>query len=435
MKLVNFNKFKQPSNPLLRLSAQLCCVLFFLFFMGKEGVAGYQPDLMVRLASETDAAYLGSGIYEGTASVQSRSQPAYSGLPAQFLVFLKNAGDQPDSYLLTGTGSGGGVTVSYLDDGGVDRVAALSGAGYRSATLAPGGTMVLLLQVSPTLLTLGASYRVTVTAVSTGDPLTADQVKTETVACSLTAAVTVSPPPDGTGAPGTVVNYPYTVTNVGNGNNAFALSVTGSSGWNTALFADDGHGGGIAGDGVRQPGETQGCVTTGVLAPGASHRFFLAVTIPETGSDGARGDSLLAVSGEGASRTDQVSTSALAAVLSLSEGVRNLTRGGAFAASADAVPGDLLQYRMGVTNSGSAPATSVTIDSAIPPALAVAQESLYVSLSSSGDAAPCAAAECGVATIRGGSIVAQLGQGATEAVGGSLLPGKTIYLFFKAQVQ
>lgn len=435
MKLANSNKSAARSNPLFRLPAQLCCVLFFLLFMGKEGVAGCQPDLMVRLASETDAAYLGSGIYEGTASVQSRSQPAYTGLPAQFLVLLKNAGDQPDSFLLTGAGSGAGVTVSYLDAGGIDRAASLSGAGYRSAALAPGESLVLLLQVNPTLFVLGASYRVAVTAVSTGDPLAVDQVKTETVACSRTAAVTVSAPPDGSGAPGTVVNYPYTITNVGNGDNTFTLSVTGNSGWNVALYSDDGAGGGIAGDGVRQPGEAQGCVTTGVLAPGASHRFFLAVTIPESGSDGARGDSLLAVSGEEASGTDQVSTSALAAVLSLSEGVRNLTKGGAFAANADAVPGDLLQYRMGVTNSGSVPATSVTIDSAVPSALVVAQESLYVSVSSSGDAAPCAATECGMATIRGGSIVAQLGQGATEAAGGSLLPGMTIYLFFKAQVQ
>ncbi len=435
MRLVTSNKFPDTYNPLIQLLAQLCCVLFFLLFMGKGAFAASRPDLMVRLASETDAAYLGGGIYEGTASVQSRSQPAYPGLAAQFRVQVKNAGDQPDRFLLTGPGSGAAVTVGYLDAGGVDRTADLSGGGYLSASLAPGESLSLLVRVSPVSFTPGASHRVAVTAVSIGDPLAVDQVKTETVACVETAAVIVSAPPDGTGSPGTVVNYPYTVTNVGNGDNAFALSVTMGSGWRGELFADDGAGGGIAGDGVRQAGEINGSPGTGSLAPGASYRFFLAVTVPETGSDGARGESTVAASGTGASGTDQVNTTLLSAVVLLSEGVRNLTRGGIFAASADAVPGDLLQYRMAVTNGGSAPATSVSIDSPIPPGLVVAPDSLLLSLAPTGEGAPCAAAQCGQARIGEGGVIAQLGEGATSAAGGILAPGRTIYLYFKAQVQ
>ncbi|MBU5637011.1 DUF11 domain-containing protein [Geomonas sp. Red69] len=429
------NKSTASSKVPFRRHAQLCCVLFFLFFMGNGALAACQPDLMVRLASETDAAYLGGGVYESTAVLQSRSQPAYPGLPAQFRVLLKNAGDQPDRFLLTGPGSGGGVAVSYLDAAGVDREAALSGAGYLSALLAPGESQVLLVRVSPTAFTPGASYRVAVTAVSVGDPLAVDQAKTETVACLGTAAVVVSAPPDGSGAPGTVVNYPYTVTNVGNGDNAFALSVTLPGGWRGELFADDGAGGGTAGDGIRQGGESRGSTGTGNLAPGASYRFFLAVTVPESGSDGARGESLLSVSGDGASGTDRVNTTAVAPVVLLSEGVRNLTRGGIFAANADAVPGDLLQYRMAVTNGGSAPATSVAIDSPIPPGLSVAPDSLLLSLAPTGEGSPCPATECGLARIADGTLTAQLGEGATVATGGSLSPGKTIYLFFKAQIQ
>lgn len=435
MKLIRSNKFTEWPKPLIRLFAQLCCVLFFLFFMGNEACAACRPDLMVRLASETDAAYLGEGIYESTAVVQTRSQPAYPGLPAQFRVLLKNAGDQPDRFLLTGPGSGSAVTVSYLDGTGADQSAALSGAGYLTAALAPGESLVLLVRVSPIAFTLGASYRVAVTALSIGDPLAVDQAKTETVACVQTPAVTISAPSDGSGAPGTLVSYPYTVTNVGNGDNAFALSVTMGSGWRGELFADDGAGGGIAGDGIRQPGETNACLGTGSLAPGSSYRFFLAVTVPDTGADGARGESLLAASGNGASGTDQVNTTAVAPVVVLSEGVRNLTRGGIFAAGADAVPGDLLQYRMAVTNGGSVPATAVTIDSPIPAGLSVAPDSLLLSLASTGEGAPCAAAECGLARIAEGSVVAQLGTGATASTGGALPPGKTIYLFFKAQVQ
>ena len=435
MKLGVINKSRAGSESPCLLLAQLCCALFLLLFMAMPAHAGYQPDLMVRLASEGDSSYLGQGVFESGAVTQSRSQAAYLGTPAQFRLLLKNAGDAPDSFIVTGPGSGSGITVSYLDQGGVDRVAELSGAGYLTASLAPGASVALLVQVTPAVFTLGASYRVSVSAVSANDPAATDQVKTETVACGPTAAVTVSAPPDRSGAPGAVVNYPYTATNVGNAGNSFNLSLQSSAGWQGALYADDGAGGGIAGDGVRQSGETRTSVSTGSLPPGAAYRFFVAVTIPEAGADGARGDARLAVTGEGASGADQVTTSAIAAAVSLAESVRNLTRGGAFAAAASAVPGDLLQYRMAITNSGSAPATSVSIDNTLPSGVALVPDSLLIALAPEGDAGACALPQCGWARESAGSIVAHLGQGATDAAGGTLSPGRTLYLFFRAQVQ
>ncbi|WP_226377924.1 DUF11 domain-containing protein [Citrifermentans bremense] len=409
--------------------------MFLLLLMGEEALAAYRADLLVRLANEGDASYVGAGIFETTALIQSKSQASYSGYPAQFRVQVKNAGDQADSFILTGPAGGSGFTVSYRDQGGVERASELSAGGYRTESLAPGASAVLLVQVTLSQFTLGASYRVPVTAVSAGDAASLDQVKTETVACGLTAAVTVSAPPDGSGAPGSLVTYPYTVTNVGNAVNSFTLSLGEGCAWPATLYADDGAGGGIAGDGVRQPGEMNRCVSTGPLAPGASHRFFLAVVIPETGVDGARADARLAVAGEEASGSDQVTTTALAAVLSLVDGVRNLTKGGVFAANVDAVPGDLLQYRMAVTNSGSAPATTLRIETPVPVGLKLAPDSLLLSLASEGEAAPCPEAQCGLASATEGNIVALLGEGASDTVGGTLSPGKTLYLFFKAQVE
>uniref|UniRef100_C6E548 Conserved repeat domain protein n=1 Tax=Geobacter sp. (strain M21) TaxID=443144 RepID=C6E548_GEOSM len=435
MTLVHLNKYgarvKRPSF----LLAQLCCALLFLLLMGKEAFAAYQADLMVRLANEGDSSYAGAGIFETTAVIQSKSQGSYSGYPAQFRVQVKNAGDQTDSFVLTGPAAGSGFTVSYRDQGGVERAAQFASGGYRTQSLAPGASVVLLVQVTLSRFTPGASYRVPVTAVSAGDPAGADQVKTETVACGLAAAVTVSAPPDGSGAPGSLVLYPYTVTNVGNAVNSFALSLEGGAPWPGILYADDGAGGGIAGDGVRQPGEENRCVSTGPLPPGASHRFFLAVAIPESGSDGARADARLTVTGEGASGNDQVTTTALAAVLSLVDGVRNLTKGGIFASAVDAVPGDLLQYRMAITNSGSAPAKAVRVESPLPAGLKLTPDSMVVTLAADGEGAPCPAAQCGRAWGGEGNIVALLGEGAGDAVGGSLPPGKTLYLFFKAQVE
>lgn len=434
MRLVDINKLPPRAKGPWFLTAQLCCALFFLLLMGGEALAAYRADLMLRVATEADSSYLGAGVYEAAAVTQTRSQAAYTGIPAQFKVLLRNAGDENDSFVLTAPASGSAFTVSYLDQGGVDRAAALSGSGYRTPILAPGEALTLLVQVLPVQFTLGASYRVAVTAVSVGDPFAVDQVKTETVACGLTAAVTVSAPPDGSGAPGSVVNYPYTVTNVGNAVNSFTLSLPGG-GWRGELYADDGAGGGTAGDGVRQPGETRSCTSTGPLAPGNSYRFFLAVTVPETGTDGARAEALLAVAGDGANGTDRVTTNAIAAVLAVTEGVRNLTQGGIFSADANALPGDLLQYRMGITNSGSAPATAVGIESPLPSGLTLQPDSLRISLAADGEGASCAALQCGSARLAEGSIVARLGEGATETAGGTLLPGRTLYLFFKAQVQ
>jgi uncharacterized repeat protein (TIGR01451 family) len=436
MKLTNINNREAASSRPRLLLTRVCCLLLLLLFMGtKAFAAGYQPDLMVRLASAGDATYLGAGVFESVAVTQSKSQPAFPGSAAQYRVLLRNAGDTTDRFLLQGTGSGNGITVRYLDDAGMDLSAAISGAGYDTVSLGPGQSVSFLVQVTPASLPLGASFRVTLTASSASDNGKLDQVKTETVACSLTAAVTVTSPPDSWGFPGSVVNYPYTVTNVGNSGNTFSLSAADSTSWPSSIYADDGAGGGIAGDGVRQSGENHEVSSTGPLAPGESYRFFLAVTVPETSADRAHSDSHLAVTGAGASASDQVTTSAIAAVITVAENVRNLNQGGAFAVNANAVPGDTLEYRMTITNSGSAPATSVGIDNPLPVSTVCLPGSLWIGTSPGGDGTPCAAPQCGWVRESAGSVVARLGQGATEAAGGTLSPGKTLYVYFRVQVE
>lgn len=434
MTLHGFNKKGgRPKSP-WRLISQLGCVLFFLLLMGIEAFAAPRPDLMLRLASEADSAYLGAGVFEETALLQSRSQAAYPGVPGRFRILLKNVGDEAGSFLITGPGSGAGFSPSYRDEAGVERVASVSGPGYRTPVLSPGAEEVLFLEVTLTQFTLGASYRVAVTAAAEAQPGATDQVKAETVACGPTAAVTVTAPPDGRGFPGSVVYYPYTVTNVGNGENAFALSLE-PGGWQGVLVADDGAGGGIAGDGVRQPGELHGCSGTGPLPAGGSYRFFAALTVPASGVDGASSEALLQVAGRDALGTDRVRTSVMAAVVTVADGVRNLDRGGGFAASADAAPGELLQYRLAVTNSGSAPATEVSVDSAVPSGLEPVPGSLKLALGAEGEGEACPASTCGWATVSQGNLAAHLGEGGSESAGGSLPPGSTIYLFFKARLQ
>jgi uncharacterized repeat protein (TIGR01451 family) len=435
MKLTIFNLIRGALLRLVALLPPVCGALLILLLLGvAQAFAGYQPDLLVRLASEGDFAYLGSGVFETTALLQSRSQASFPGTPASFRVLLKNAGDFPDSFLVRGDGPVNGATLRFLDQAGVDRSAALS-TGFATPTLAPGESIAFLVQVTPVVFQLGASFRVSVTAASVADPGKTDQVKTETVACGSTAAVVVSTPPDGLGFPGGVVNYSYTVTNVGNANNSFTLAASSAAGWPCAIYADDGAGGGVAGDAVRQGSESTPCTSTGILPPGASYRFFVAVTIPAASGDGSHADTQTLASGEGASGADLVTTSAVTAAISVAESVRNLTAGGAFAPSANALPGETLEYRMAVTNSGQASATSVDVRSAVPSNTVIVPASLRIGSAPVGDGEACAAALCGWVVQTNGNIVAHLGQGATETAGGSLQPGRTLYVFFRVRVE
>lgn len=432
MKLISFNKYHGYLKPLL-LALKLSCALLFPVLMGTAGEAlGYQPDLMGRPAGE-EGAYVGEGVLEPGWITQSISQPAFPGSAAQYRIVLKNIGSFPDRYLLKGSWNGNGLTVRWLDEG-VERASVLSGAGYSTVTVAPGASISFLLQVTPAQLPAGASYRVTLSAASVADPAKVDQLKTETVACGLTSAVTVSTPPDAWGFPGGVVNYPYTVTNVGNSSENFSLSFSGSTSWPTAIYADDGSGGGVAGDGVRQGGETRETISTDVLSPGASYRFFVAVTVPPESLDRNRADTRLSVSSDGARGGDEVTTSAIAAVITLAENVRNLTRGGPFTPAAEALPGETLEYRMSITNSGSATATGVAIDTPLPGSSGYIPGTLWIGTAAGGDGAPCAAAACGYARASGRNLIARLGEGATDTAGGALAPGKTLHVFFRVQV-
>jgi uncharacterized repeat protein (TIGR01451 family) len=434
MDLIYSNKFCTGRKPRL-LALKLTCAVIFLVLMGTAGVAlGYQPDLMGRLASQ-EGAYVGEGILEPGVVTQTTSQPVFPGRTAEYRIVVKNLGSQPDRYLLKGSWNENGLSVRYLDEGGVDRGSILFGAGYSTAIVAPGATVSFLLQVTPAQPLPGASYRVTLSATSLTVPDKVDQIKAETVACAQTAAVTVSTPPDAWGFPGSLVTYPYTVTNVGNTEENFNLSFSRSTSWPTAIYADDGAGGGIAGDGVRQAGESRETVSTGVLPPGASYRFFIAVTIPSDSVDRSRADTRLSVFSEAARAGDEVTTSAISALLTLAESVRNLSRGGPFAPVTEALPGDTLEYRMSLTNSGSTGATGVAIDVPLPGNTGYLPGTLWVGTSASGDGPPCAAADCGFARESGGNLIARLGQGATDAAGGTLAPGKTLHLFFRVQVE
>ena len=111
--------------------------------------------------------------------------------------------------------------------------------------------------------------------------------------------VSISPASSsGYGGPGEIVDYAASVTNVGAIASVFNLSIASAAypAWPIALYADDGAGGGVANDGVHQPGEGTVVASTGPLAPGASFNCFVTVIIPGAAVQGATDTATLTAS-------------------------------------------------------------------------------------------------------------------------------------------
>ncbi len=277
---------------------------------------------------------------------------------------------------------------------------------------------------------------------------------TVTTTVSSVYSVSVNSPADKYGNSNTTVDYTYTVTNTGNANNTFSLSAASGAGWTVTLYADDGAGSGTANDGIRQGGETNVTNSSGSLIANATYKFFVSVTIPANTADGTTdGTTTLTVTGSGDAgagddTSDNVLTTVQAPLLSITKNVRNVTAAGSFNTTATADPGNTLEYRIQVTNSGTVIATSVTLTDSDNAYTTYTGGSIWIGPdgatyngagnsvktdSSSGDAV-CASDACGAANESSGNITAYLGNGATESAGGSLGIGSTAYIYFRVTV-
>ena len=280
---------------------------------------------------------------------------------------------------------------------------------------------------------------------------------TTTVTVTSVFSVTVTTPPDQAVPSNTTAYYAYTVTNTGNDNNTFALSAASGAGgnnWTVVLYADDGAGGGTANDGIHQAGETNITNSTGVLPADNTYRFFLAVTIPAGVANGQTDDSVLTVTGSGDpgagdDTSDTVTTTAQAPTLTVTKQVRNVTDAGAFGNTANAAPGNTLEYQLHVVNGGTVAATNIVLtDNTVGTSTTYTAGSIWIGSngttyngggnanktdSNSGDPA-CGAEACGAANVTGGILTAYLGNGATESTGGSLGLGSEVWVYFRVTV-
>jgi uncharacterized repeat protein (TIGR01451 family) len=152
----------------------------------KPAVRPYQPDALVKLSTEADAAYFYNYWYENPALLQVKSTSVLATVSASYTVKFENDGLNADRFVITGTGSTGAFVVQYLDETSTDRTTEVTGAGLTTALLAPGASVVWTVNVTPQPNSTagGVTYVAVVTATSQGDATKTDQVRTQTTCVS-----------------------------------------------------------------------------------------------------------------------------------------------------------------------------------------------------------------------------------------------------------
>jgi len=250
----------------------------------------YQPDLSIGNAGDTS--YLGGGVYNTTGSGQTKSQTTSTGVAAQYLARLQNAGGAADSFTLTCPAPGSGWTLKVVDQtSGQDITASVTGAGWLVASFNAGSALTYTVNLTPdTTVAGGASATVSLIAVSVGDNTKSDVVKaTATVVASYQPDLIICNAGDATFAGtgifnldgtnqtksqavqnGATASYQFQLQNAGNATDTFALTCSAAAtGW-TMQCLDQTSG-----------NDLSSTITNGInvsLAPGMTAKYTLNIT-------------------------------------------------------------------------------------------------------------------------------------------------------------
>ncbi|MCY7369556.1 MAG: DUF11 domain-containing protein, partial [Polaromonas sp.] len=258
----------------------------------------------------------------------------------------------------------------------------------------------------------------------------------DAVTINVVRSLTIGNPGSGQVFPGGIVVYPHTLTNTGNAAENGSLSTisltssnsASSTGWTSSLYYDSNS------NGVLDSGDPQ--ITSslsaagygGSLAPGASITIFDRVMAPSGAAVGASNSTTVTVSTLNGSYTSAVPatvtvadrTTVIAGNLTLTKAQAvntacSNTPGSYTAANLSAAPNQCVDYRITVTNIGSADATTVVISDATP---------AFTTMSTAAVLTPA------------GTIVQPIvGSGGTvTATVGTLAPGASAVLTFSVRI-
>lgn len=229
-------------------------------------------------------------------------------------------------------------------------------------------------------------------------PRTVTSNVVSTTVTQVTSMTLVSPGAQ-TATPGSVVYYPHTLANTGNGTDTFNLTSSNTGGFSMTgvqFFADNGSG-----------TPTGPAITsTGPLAAGASFKLIAVGTLPNTAT--ATQTNTITVTGTSvftpavtASNAD-VTTVTTNAVVTLTKGV----------SVSNGLPGTLATYTLTYTNTGNSTATAVAITDVIPTGMTFQAGTARWSVTGAADAIGSVgtAPNTLVSSITGQTFVATLGQ-------------------------
>lgn len=281
------------------------------------------------------------------------------------------------------------------------------------------------------------------TAQSNTVKVTVSSVFATTITCTTVAQSAAS---------NTTATYTCYFRNTGNASNTFTLSASSNPvGWTAALYADDGAGGGTAGNGSREANENNVPPAGVSVNADTDYHFFLVVSVPQHTANNQTASTRVTTTGGQPGGADDtfvdVTTTAKAPALSVQKKVRNYPAGAFLENGVTAKPNDTLEYQVKVSNGGTVKATKVKLEDTLDSHVTFVDNSLYagngtafdtgnnrnLSNGPSGDAA-CAADDCGAGNHSGGKVTFYLGDGATESAGGSLNSNSFVYVYYRVTV-
>jgi len=144
-----------------------------------------QPDALIKLGSEPDTAFALNDIYQSTPTGdQIEAQSVEIESAATFDVKIENDGNERRTFFLKATETGAtGWTTKYMVDT-TDVTADITGAGYTTPSLDPGGSMVIRISVTPDATVIGGTNRIVTLQVfnDQANPTVRDAVRAVTTA-------------------------------------------------------------------------------------------------------------------------------------------------------------------------------------------------------------------------------------------------------------
>lgn len=277
---------------------------------------------------------------------------------------ITNSGNGVDSVSVSTT-AGTGVTITGYKIGSTTYTTPAELNEALAGTPIPAGssvTVTVVYTVAPGRG--GQTTPVTMTATSRRTPTTSD-ASTTNVIPPVAAGVSVTP--DG----GTIQRLPsngtqysqvFTVTNNGNASDTFTL--TGSTGSGSALT-------------IVSVNGTAGTGSSATIAAGGNTTITVVYTVGNVAAGTTQDLILTATSANNASISDpgNVTIQVVRAALSIAKAAFRDNQTTAITASDRVLPGEYIQYRITVTNTGGAAATTVSVSDVLPP------EVTYVSTS------------------------------------------------------